>query len=275
MEKRKKQKMTAANRPIAVFDSGIGGVSFLWQLRQTLPQEDVIYYADLAHAPYGDKTKDFLIQRLLTITAELRERQIKGLVMACNTATSAAVEVLRQTHPDLIILGMEPAIQLAVNQGEKKVVVLSTAVTSQAENTLALLAKNQGRAEFINLGCPGLMELVETVQQEPSSAHWGDIQSYLIKTLAPHLQKDEEAGIVLGCTHYIFLKKQLRQQFPHCRLYDGNEGTANHLQRQLAQKNWLRQQNQHPRLLVESSADAAALQERIEKALQQLTAWQS
>ena len=274
MQKQTKQQMIAANRPIAVFDSGIGGVSFLWQLRQSLPQEDVIYYADLANAPYGDKSKDFLIRRLLTITAELRQQEIKGLVLACNTATSAAVEVLRQAHPDLIILGMEPAIQLAVNQGEKKVIVLSTAVTSQAENTLALLAKNREKAEFINLGCSGLMELVEAVQQDPSPSRWADIQSYLAKTLAPYLQKDEAAGIVLGCTHYIFLKQALRRQFPCCRLYDGNLGTANHLQQQLAQKNWLRQQNQHPRLQVISSADATALQQRVQRALQQLTAWQ-
>lgn len=215
---------------IAVYDSGVGGVSFLPTACRLLPAERFVYYGDLANAPYGDRSQDFIIGRAREIAAFFRRRGVKALVIACNTATSAAAATLRAENPELPIFGMEPAIHLAVKKGEKKIIILATELTANGEKLRRLLSAEAGAAEIVTIPCPGLMELIESNMIKGEVAA---IQAYLTAKLAPYRQED--CALVLGCTHYIFLRSLLPRLFPNFRLYDGNLGTAQNLRRRLAE----------------------------------------
>ena len=153
---------TRLTSEIAVYDSGVGGISFLPTVRRLLPAERFVYYGDLANAPYGDRSQDFIIERAREIVAFFRKRGVKALVIACNTATSAAAATLRAENPDLPIFGMEPAIHLAVKRGEKRIIMLATELTAIGEKLRRLLTAEAGAAEIVTIACPGLMELIET-----------------------------------------------------------------------------------------------------------------
>ena len=153
---------TRLTSEIAVYDSGVGGISFLPTVRRLLPAERFVYYGDLANAPYGDRSQDFIIERAREIVAFFRKRGVKALVIACNTATSAAAATLRAENPDLPIFGMEPAIHLAVKRGEKRIIMLATELTAHGEKLRRLLTAEAGAAEIVTIACPGLMELIET-----------------------------------------------------------------------------------------------------------------
>ena len=216
------------NAAIGVFDSGVGGLSFLEGAENRLPNENFILYADTLNAPYGEKSPEWIQNRLREIFAELIAQGVKAIVLACNTATSAAVQVLRQEFTDFPILGMEPAIQLAAKDGETKTVVLSTPLTAKGKNTLRLAENNEFRMESRIMGCPGLMELVENM----SALTEEDIKSQLISYLHEKLDAELSDGcnaVVLGCTHYVFLRPLLQEIFPSLHIYDGNEGTLNNL----------------------------------------------
>lgn len=222
---------------IAVFDSGVGGISFLHLAKKMLPEEDFLFYGDLANAPYGEKSTEFIQTRARQIIEFLLARGAKIIVIACNTATSAAVQYLRQTYGNLEILGMEPAIQLAVNAGEKQILLLSTAITAHAPNTLRLIRDNAAKASVINIPCPGLMDLVENNRHLSEQEIQGRLQAYLLEKLEGPAARLTEGGIVLGCTHYVFLRPLLQKLYPNFRLYDGNEGTARNLVRHLEAAN--------------------------------------
>lgn len=224
---------------IAVFDSGMGGVSFLVTARQLLPHEDFIYYGDLANAPYGEKSAEFICSRMTEIFDFFLEQQAKIIVIACNTATSAAVKYLRSHYAGLTILGMEPAIKPAAVSGEEKILLLSTPVTACGGNTLHLIAENSRRSEIINIPCRGLMDLVENNEHLPEAENEARLTAYLKAKLDAHLADGRECGLILGCTHYIFLWKLLGELYPGLRLYDGNEGTARNLRNHLETKNLL------------------------------------
>lgn len=221
---------TRLTSEIAVYDSGVGGISFLPTVRRLLPAERFVYYGDLANAPYGDRSQDFIIERGREIVAFFRKRGVKALVIACNTATSAAAATLRAENPDLPIFGMEPAIHLAVKRGEKRIIMLATELTAHGEKLRRLLTAEAGAAEIVTIACPGLMELIETNLIKGETAA---IKEYLQTKLSPQLTED--CAVVLGCTHYIFLRGLLPQLFPGLRLYDGNLGTAQNLRQRLSQ----------------------------------------
>lgn len=215
---------------IAVYDSGVGGISFLPTVRGLLPAERFVYYGDLANAPYGDRSQAFIIDRAREIVAFFQKRGVKALVIACNTATSAAAAALRAEHPELPIFGMEPAVHLAVKRGEKRIIMLATELTAHGEKLRRLLTAEAGAAEIVTIACPGLMELIETNLVKGETAA---IKEYLQAKLAPLASDD--CALVLGCTHYIFLRGLLPQLFPGLRLYDGNLGTALNLRHRLEQ----------------------------------------
>jgi len=216
------------NAAIGVFDSGVGGLSFLEAAEARLTNENFIFYADTLNAPYGEKSPEWIQNRLREIFNEFIAQGVKAIVLACNTATSAAVQVLRQEFTDFPILGMEPAIQLAAKDGETKTVVLSTPLTAKGKNTLRLAENNEFRMETRIIGCPGLMELVENM----SALTEEEVKAQLITYLHEKLDEILATGcnsVVLGCTHYIFLRPLLQELFPSLHIYDGNEGTLNNL----------------------------------------------
>ena len=167
--------------PIAVIDSGVGGISVLRELVRIMPNENYIYFGDSQNAPYGSRSRADVLRLTRQNLAFLREKGIKALVIACNTATSAAVRVLREENPDLIIVGIEPAIKPASEICEKpRVLVMATGLTLREEKFTALVNRFSGKGEFIPIPCHGLVELIEKGDCES-----GEIDEYLTRLFAP------------------------------------------------------------------------------------------
>lgn len=218
-------------RPIGVFDSGLGGISVLRELRAHLPRENYVYYGDNANAPYGVRTEDEIRELSWAVVRKLLAFDIKALVIGCNTATAAAVKSLRAAL-DIPILGIEPAIKpAALHAPGKRVLVLATEATLRLEKFQALKA----------IYCPDAIcvpspELVKFVERGVFSGE--ELDGYLSRLLAPH--KGENTGAaVLGCTHFIFLREAISRHLPGIPLFDGNGGIANHLEHVLAEKGLL------------------------------------
>lgn len=190
--------MKAAD-PIGVFDSGVGGLSVLHEIRRTLPHEDLIYVADSAHAPYGDKSQHFIEARSIAITEFLLSQNAKAIVVACNTATGAAVTALRSRFI-MPIIAMEPAVKPAAAQTQSGVIgVLATRRTLASDNFVRLFARYGAEVEILGQACPGLVEQVEA----------GDLSGAKTRLLLdqyvlPLLERGADT-LVLGCTHYPFL----------------------------------------------------------------------
>ena len=247
---------------IAVFDSGMGGVSFLPLAQKLLPNENFIYYGDLANAPYGEQSTEFIQKRVSEIFDFFIEKGAKIIVIACNTATSAAVKYLRKKYSDITILGMEPAVQLAVKNGEKDILLLSTPITSNAPNTLRLIEDNKEQAGVINLPCQGLMDLVENTANLPEEENIKLLRAYLKEKLDNLIAENPNSALVLGCTHYIYLRSMLKEMYPDIKLYDGNEGTARNLLHHLAEKDLLNNSTELGKIEFFSSVDNAEFTEK-------------
>lgn len=238
------------NLPIGFMDSGIGGISVLKQAVQLMPQEDFIYYGDSKNAPYGTKEPEEIRRLTFAVVEKLLERGIKGLVVACNTATSAAVRQLRLMYPDLPLVGIEPAIKPAVEAYRGgRILVMATPMTIRQEKFHKLLAKYEDRAKIIPVPCKGLMEFVEKGDLDGTF-----LDDYFAEHLAPYVTEDTET-IVLGCTHYPFLRPHLREYLnnPSVQLIDGSFGTAREIRRRLAEKNLLREENRKGGIVFENS----------------------
>lgn len=222
--------MANQQSPIGVFDSGVGGISTLGRIVHLLPHENIIYYGDTAHAPYGTKTAEQVLDCVRSVMDTLTARDVKAVVIACNTATSAAAAVLRQ-EMSLPIIGIEPALKPAHElRTGGRILVLATPVTLKLPKFAALYARYGEGA--IPVPCPGLMELVEHLDLDGARV-------YLQDKLAPYASDTLDA-VVLGCTHYVFLSSIVRELVPaHTAVLDGNEGTARQLRRILEERSLL------------------------------------
>ncbi|MBV6324892.1 glutamate racemase [Duganella violaceipulchra] len=189
--------------PIGVYDSGVGGLSVLRHIRARLPAEDLIYFADSGHAPYGEKTEQYVVDRALLVAAFLLERGIKALVVACNTATVAAIKAVRARYPDLPVVGVEPGLKpAAATTRNGKIGVLATARTLKGEKFL-LLREQIGaatQAQFLLQPCVGLVDQIELGDLETPA-----IAALLEQYVAPLLDQGADT-LVLGCTHYPFVQ---------------------------------------------------------------------
>lgn len=184
------------DRPIGVFDSGVGGLSILRALRAELPGEDFVYFSDAGHAPYGEKGEDFVSDRSLAIAVDLLEaHRIKALVVACNTATAAAVHLLRAQHTRLPVVGVEPALKPAAALTQTgQVAVLATRGTLSSAKFQALRASLAGQAEFVLVPCDGLAAAIEA-----------DDRAQVEALCRAYTRFDGDVDtVVLGCTHYPF-----------------------------------------------------------------------
>ncbi len=200
--------------PIGVFDSGIGGLSILKALRAELPQERFVYFADSAHNPYGDKSDAFVIERSRAITQQLIDQHhVKALVIACNTATAAAIHILRAECPDLPIIGVEPALKPAVAVSQtKRIAVLATRGTLQSAKFLALRASLADQAAFVCTPCDGLADMIERSTDVHDAAHLvAACASFIRATGQFGMQSGEIDTLVLGCTHYPLVQSAFRQ----------------------------------------------------------------
>ena len=214
--------------PIGVFDSGVGGLSVLRDIRKELSNEDLLYVADSSHAPYGDKESEYIEARSIAISQFLVDQPVKAIVVACNTATGAAVAKLR-TRFSVPIIAMEPAVKPAVEKTKTGVVgVLATRRTVSSENFINLLTRFGANADIVVQPCPGLVEQVEA----------GDLLGEKTRTLLepfvlPLLERGVDT-IVLGCTHYPFLAPLIRAMVGiDVDIIDPGEAIARELRRRL------------------------------------------
>ena len=200
------------NAPIGVFDSGIGGLSVLKALRADMPHEDFVYIADSGHAPYGERDAAHVLARSRAIVQYLVSQNVKAVVMACNTATAAAIALLRAEHPGLALIGVEPALKPAVVLSRTgRIGVMATRGTLASDKFQTLLAAQAASATFVLQPCDGLAHAIET------SASTGDT-SKTIALCAHHISAMGLFGteirqidtLVLGCTHYPLVSEHLR-----------------------------------------------------------------
>ena len=217
------------NEPIAVIDSGVGGISVLSHLHRLMPNENFLYLGDSKNAPYGTKSRE----EVLRITREnvelLVRRGAKAVVIACNTATSAAAKILRTEMPDLPIIGIEPALKPATLMFvNPRIIVMATPLTLREEKFLALCEKFGGDSEIIPLPCGGLVEIIESGETDGPR-----INLYLESIFAPYKNEKIDA-VVLGCTHYPHIINAIRKHIPkETVVLDGGEGTARETFRRL------------------------------------------
>ena len=223
--------MSKKTQPIAVFDSGVGGISVLRELVKILPNEDYIYYGDSKNAPYGMKDKEQVKELTIAAAEYLFAQGAKGLVVACNTATSAGVRALREKYPKIPLVGIEPAVKpAALLKPGGRVLVMATPMTIREEKFRKLMAQYQSEAEIIPLPCPGLMDYVER-----GDLHGEDFRKYLEELLYEYRKNPVDAA-VLGCTHYPFAKDMIQEILgKDVVIFDGGEGTAREMKRRLAE----------------------------------------
>ena len=227
--------------PVGVFDSGVGGLSVLAEIRRRLPHEDLLYVADSAHVPYGIKSREFIRERAFVLTRFLAEQGAKAVVIACNTATAAAVAELR-AHFDFPIVAMEPAVKPASLATRSGVVgVLATEGTLASTRFAALVDRFASGVEIITQPCPGLVEQVERGDLE------GTETRRLLETYVAPLMERRADTLILGCTHYPFLRQALVQVAgPDVRLIDTGEAVARQLERRLLEAGLARKDNASP-----------------------------
>ena len=185
---------------IGIFDSGLGGLSVLASIAHALPRADLVYLADTAHVPYGDKDDSFIRDRVLALGRHLVDRGCSLIVVACNTATAAAVSALRETLGNIPVVGVEPGIKPAAMASKSgRIAVLSTTSTARSERLAHLIRQHAGTVQVDVLACPGWATKVETLRLDDSG---------FAEIARQHLAPTLDAGadqIVLGCTHYTFL----------------------------------------------------------------------
>lgn len=233
---------SSAEAPIGVFDSGVGGLSVLRHIRAQLPHEHLMYFADSGHAPYGEKTEQYVVDRTLAVTDFLLEHGAKALVVACNTATVAAIKAVRARYPELPVVGVEPGLKPAVAATHNgKVGVLATARTLKGEKFLQLREQISAASntEFLLQPAVGLVDLIEQGDLETPA-----IGALLERYIAPLLDQGADT-LVLGCTHYPFIKTGIERVLrDHARtdvmLIDTGDAVARQLVRLLEAAGLLR-----------------------------------
>ena len=238
---------------IAVFDSGVGGISVMRHLVKMLPGERLLYYGDSANAPYGTRSRQEVRDLTFAAAEKLLQQGLKALVIACNTATSAAINELREAYEDLIVIGIEPAIKLAADRfPQGNVGVMATPMTLREEKFSQLLLEYQEKAcRFYKIPAPDLVELVEAGKGNSQEA-----EAMLRSLLLPY--KNQLDAVVLGCTHYPFASKALRRVLgPGPVLLDGGEGTARETRRRLQAADLL--QNGTGEILITNSSQDPSL----------------
>ena len=220
---------------IAIFDSGIGGLCLLSELRRRLPNAEFIYYADSDHAPYGERS----VSDVLSLTETAVERMLglgaDAVLLACNTATAVAAKHLRERYPQVPIFGMEPAVNQAARETPRGLILAAaTPVTLRGEKYHSLLRRADIEDRVISLPLPRLVRYAEGELFANGQKSCHGAAEYIeneIKNACPDIKKLSAA--VLGCTHFIYFKNEFRRILPDLPIFDGVDGTANHLIRTL------------------------------------------
>lgn len=240
--------------PIGVFDSGLGGISVLKELMALMPEEHYLYFGDSANAPYGTRTTEEVKILTLNAAARLYERGVKALVVACNTATAAAITQVREEYPNLIVVGIEPALKMATDRFPKgHVGIMATQVTLREEKLEHLVGRFPD-ATVEKIPAPGLVELVEQGKNQSE-----ETEILLREILNPYVGQLD--AIVLGCTHYPFVRDTVQKILGEgVQVLDGGAGTARQTKRLLEERGLLR--SGEGTLKMENSSGKRELLER-------------
>ncbi len=221
--------MSRNDAPIAVIDSGVGGISVLKELLRLMPNENYIYFGDNENAPYGNKTTQEVRSLMFSNVGRLLEDGAKAIVIACNTATAASAAVLREKYPDIPIIGIEPAIKPSAKYKEhSNVLVMATTLTLKQEKFEELLERFSDDVNIMTLACPGLMEYIEDGITEGK-----ELEEFL-ENLFSDVRGIKFDSVVLGCTHYPHIKETIKKVLgDNIMVFDGGEGTAKETKRRL------------------------------------------
>jgi len=257
------------NSPIGIFDSGVGGLSVLRHIRAELPHEALCYFADSGFAPYGDKSESEIMQRTLYAAQNLLSQGVKAIVVACNTATAAAIALLRSHYPELIIIGVEPGLKPAASLTQSACVgVIATTSTLASAKYQLLCNQIQQASEvrFIHQACPGLVNRIERGELDTP----GTIQ-LLDSFLQPIFQSPADV-LVLGCTHYPFVENCIRQVASDANradihIIDTGLAIAKQLQRLLTQRQLLNQGHDTAPISITTSGESAQIEFGLTKLL--------
>lgn len=227
--------MDNKNRPIGFFDSGVGGLSVMREALKIMPNEDYIYFGDSKNAPYGIKSVEEVRELTFKAVEFLLNKGVKGIAVACNTATSAAVADLRKMYPDLPLVGIEPALKPAVESvNDGSILIMATPMTLKEAKFNRLMKKYEDRADIVPVPCPGLMEFIEEGKLQGE-----EVEQYLLDKINTY-KKGKISSIVLGCTHYPFIEPLLSNIVGEDTvIIDGGLGTAKELKRRLSEKELL------------------------------------
>ena len=217
---------------IGVFDSGIGGLTVLEELKKLLPNEDYLFYADSKNCPYGEKSDTELYDITSNIVDYLINKDCKIIVIACNTATTRCIKYLRDKYKDMTFIGTEPAIKVACDRDYKNILVMATPATIASERTSILVNDNKKDYENVYLvPCEGLADAIETDNFKK--------QEEIVSSIYEEYKEKEIDAIVLGCTHYPHIKDLISKYFTNAELLDGGAGVARETKRQLERMNML------------------------------------
>jgi glutamate racemase len=249
--------------PIGLFDSGVGGLSVLSPLRKMLPNENYLYFADQINIPYGPRSKDEVLSFSEAITRFLLKNDSKLIVVACNTASAAALQTLRKDQPDVLFVGMEPAVKPAVQQSKTGVVgVLATPSTFEGDLYASVVERFAGEAKLLKATCLGLVEEIEAGRANGEAAI-----RILNRALQPMLSQTIDA-VVLGCTHYPFAFETIRQIVgPDVDLIDPAPAIAHRVASLLLENNLLTSNTSVGSTRFLSTGESSALQTRIKELL--------
>jgi len=217
---------------IGVFDSGIGGLTVLEQLKKLLTNEDYLFYADSKNCPYGEKSDTELYDITSNIVDYLINKDCKIIVIACNTATTRCIKCLRDKYKDMTFIGTEPAIKVACDRDYKNILVMATPATIASERTSILVNDNKKDYENVYLvPCEGLADAIENDNFKK--------QDEIVSSIYNEYKDKEIDAIVLGCTHYPHIKDLISKFFSNAELLDGGAGVARETKRQLERMNML------------------------------------
>lgn len=227
--------MDIKNSPIGFFDSGVGGLSVLKEAISLMPNENYIYFGDSKNAPYGTRQLEDVKHLTFKDAEFLIQKKVKAIVVACNTATSAAIEDLRNKYTDIPIIGIEPALKPAIELHKSgSVIIMATPMTLREKKFKQLMSKYKDESDIVSMPCPELVEFVENGMLEGS-----ELEEYL-KNKFKDYKANDISSIVLGCTHFPFIKETLAKVVgKDIPLIDGGAGTSHELQRKLNEKGTL------------------------------------
>ena len=248
---------------VGLFDSGLGGLSVLRAMQTHLPQAHLLYVADSGFAPYGERDEPFIVDRSLHISQFLLSQGAQALVVACNTATAAAVKELRAAFPQVPIVGVEPGVKPAVAQSRnQRVGVMATPGTLKSEKFRQLVSSHAQGAELVLQACPGLAREIERGELDTPALR------ALVHEFCEPLRAAQVDTVVLGCTHYPFVRPLIAQALgPDVLILDTADAVARHAASRLARVPRLSSAHQAPPggLQLWSSGDAAHLSEVTER----------